>query len=105
MVDAYLAGHAASAYNVDSALLMRALSLASPFPLPEEFLRNSGWTRPDHDTPEHNAYLTARWIAALQAAGHTPNAVLDTMTAAVSVPWRAPWYYRVWKLWRTLIRR
>lgn len=95
MPDAYLAQHAAAAYNVDAALLMRALSLASPFPLPEEFLRNSGWTRPDHDIPEHNTYLTARWIASLKAQGLSDNAVLDTMAAAASVPWKPPLLYRI----------
>lgn len=96
-MNALLVQHAANAYNIDAALLRKALSLASPFPLPADFLRDSGWHRPDHDTPEHNTYLTARWIATLVAEGKSPNAALDAMSTASAVPWRAPWYYRLWK--------
>lgn len=96
-MDAFLVAHAANAYGVDPALVTRAMSIAEPFPLPADFLASAKWIRDDADKPEHNAYLTARWIASLTAQGLSPNAVLDEMTTKTSTPWKAPLHYRIWK--------
>lgn len=101
-MDAFLVQHAAAAYRTDAALVRRAFELADPFPLPASFLKLAKWDRSDHDTPEHNAYLVARWVASLQAAGLSNNAILDTMTTQADVSWQAPWYYRIYKKWRGL---
>lgn len=104
MTDAYLASHAAAAYAVEPALVIRALDITNPFPLPADFLASARFTS-DPTTPEHNAYLVARWIASLQAAGKSPNETLDTMTASASVSWRPPVGYLIWRACRTLMGR
>lgn len=96
-MDAFLAKCAADAYKVEPALVMRALTIADPFPLPAEFLKSCKWVRTDAHTPEHNAYLVARWIATLNAQGLSANAVLDEMATHADVPYKRPFFYRVRK--------
>lgn len=105
-MDAFIILHAANAYGVEPALVERAFGIADPFPLSDDFLKGCKWRETnDPNRPENNAYLTARWIASLNAQGKSPNAVLDEMARTANVPWKRPWYYRLWKLCRTLTQR
>ena len=86
--------HAARGYGVPQYLVERVLGVRDPFPIPEEFCTSANF-RGDPHTPEHNAYLVARWVATLRLGGWSDGKILKELCTVNKFP-LFPWYRRLW---------